>query len=281
MKKTIKELRVELQEIKKHRREAYWAHGFLVHDPSIYLTRLLIATPIKANQVTMIMLALGITGSLLLLSPIMFIKILGFFLIYMNFLFDSSDGEVARYRKEYSIRGVYLDDMNHLITPPLFIICLGVGLLPFTELSTTLIFFTAVLGGLSWSVMKSQGKESFYLLIRHYAKNPENYSNILSSTSSGSHILGESIVSKESFIRKILSVRFQLRQFLFAYLLFTIAFIVDILLLENYATMSWLLMFYGVFLTLHLIEEFVKGYLQIEREVGHLANSYKITKKES
>jgi hypothetical protein len=82
---------------------------------SIYATWLLVQTPVTADQVTIASIVLGIAGALALAAPGLGWGILGCLLLYVSFLFDQVDGEVARFRKRSSLRGVYLDELRHLV----------------------------------------------------------------------------------------------------------------------------------------------------------------------
>ncbi len=82
---------------------------------SIYITWLLVKTPITANQVTFFFLILGIAGSVLLGSGKLGISIFGIILLQLSILFDYSDGEVARYHGTTSMLGSFLDVSFHSI----------------------------------------------------------------------------------------------------------------------------------------------------------------------
>ena len=47
-------------------------------------------------------------------------------LIQVQMLLDCSDGEVARWRRQYSTAGIYLDRMSHYVTETAFPIALGI-----------------------------------------------------------------------------------------------------------------------------------------------------------
>jgi phosphatidylglycerophosphate synthase len=281
---SIKELREKLQSVKKKRGTTYWGHRLFIHIPCIYLTRVCLKLNISAHPITTSVLVFGILGGVFLFMEPFWAKIVGLILVYLNIMVDGSDGEVARYNQTTNeIRGIYIDDLNHLIVPPLFLISIGIGLLGVTRLPSNLLLLSAVIGGLSWSVMKARGKESYHLFSKHYIKNIEG-SHIVPEpiNKTEDHAIGTSVISTTNPLRRLLGLRFQIRQFLFAFLLFVIALIVDRLFMpqpEAYTLVSWLTIIYGVFLTLHLIEEIIKGFFQVEREIGHLASNYTITKR--
>jgi phosphatidylglycerophosphate synthase len=90
---------------------------------SIYLTWFLlkIFPRIKPQQVSCLMIVIGLVGALaILLGPNFTSKALvisGFLAIYLSFLLDKSDGEIARFKHIYPLRGVYLDELYHTLVP--------------------------------------------------------------------------------------------------------------------------------------------------------------------
>ncbi len=127
---TISELRIMLQEEKVNplgwRRP--WGYKTFQRGPSIYITRYLIPTRITPNQVTIAGILIGLAGCWDILSLDWHYKLIGVFLLYASILADKVDGELARYRKTYSLAGIYWDEIGHLIIPPLFWISLAWGI---------------------------------------------------------------------------------------------------------------------------------------------------------
>src|SRR6267142_1586224 len=88
------------------------------HDPawysvhrriSIYLTWAMLKLGLEANQVSGLMMVLGVAGALLVATPSPLGNALGFVLFYAAFLLDKVDGEMARLRRAPSARGILLD----------------------------------------------------------------------------------------------------------------------------------------------------------------------------
>ena len=97
-----------------------------MRDVSVYITWALLHTPITANQVTAIGIAFGLFGVLSLAMPSPLTGIAGGLLLWMYILLDKVDGEVARYRKTVSLRGIFLDEIGHLVIQPLLFVGLSV-----------------------------------------------------------------------------------------------------------------------------------------------------------
>jgi hypothetical protein len=92
---------------------------------SIYATWFLIRTPVTADQVTGLSIATGLVAAVLLALPGLGPGLGGCALLYVSFLLDQVDGEVARYRKKTSLRGVYLDEIRHLVVNATPVFALG------------------------------------------------------------------------------------------------------------------------------------------------------------
>uniref|UniRef100_UPI0025A9486B CDP-alcohol phosphatidyltransferase family protein n=1 Tax=Bacteroides acidifaciens TaxID=85831 RepID=UPI0025A9486B len=74
---------------------------------------------VTPNNITMLMIAFGIIGSILFAIPSLPCKILGYICWIMWYTMDNSDGQVARYTKNFSRYGTQMDFMAHLIDHPL------------------------------------------------------------------------------------------------------------------------------------------------------------------
>jgi phosphatidylglycerophosphate synthase len=99
----------------------------LIDYLAVFPAWLLIRTRLTANQVSLIWIIGQIPFSLLLATGDylwMLVGILGF---HFMFILDCTDGIIARYRKQFSLNGIYLDYVGHYINNPLLLICLGVG----------------------------------------------------------------------------------------------------------------------------------------------------------
>ena len=89
---------------------------------SPFLTKLFIKTSITPNRVTLLMILSGIVGAALFSVNLVWIKIIGIIFIYLWYILDCSDGEVARIKKRFSRYGKDIDYLAHFINHPLYII---------------------------------------------------------------------------------------------------------------------------------------------------------------
>jgi phosphatidylglycerophosphate synthase len=94
----------------------HWAGRLYMRRLSPHVTRLLLRTPLSANAVTWLMIPAGLAAALALTLPGLGGAILCVVLIQLQLLLDCCDGEVARWRRQFSPAGVYLDRVAHHVT---------------------------------------------------------------------------------------------------------------------------------------------------------------------
>jgi phosphatidylglycerophosphate synthase len=125
---TITELRAATQPASIFERNSgeHWAGRLYMRRVSPYLTRLLLRTPISANGVTWLMIAAGVAAAAVLALPGLLAAVGALLLVQLQLLLDCSDGEVARWRGEKSVTGVYLDRIGHWVTDAALPIALGI-----------------------------------------------------------------------------------------------------------------------------------------------------------
>ena len=125
---TIAELRAATQPASIFARNSgeHWAGRLYMRRLSPYLTRLLLRTGISANGVTWLMILTGVAAAGVLALPGLLPAIGAALLIQLQLLLDCSDGEVARWRGEKSVLGVYLDRIGHWLTEGALPIALGI-----------------------------------------------------------------------------------------------------------------------------------------------------------
>jgi len=104
----------------------HWAGRLYMRRLSPYLTRLVLRTPLSANGVTALMIPAGLLAALCLTFDGIWTAVLAVLLIQLQLLLDCSDGEVARWRKQFSPVGVYVDQLAHYSTEAAIPAALGV-----------------------------------------------------------------------------------------------------------------------------------------------------------
>ena len=95
---------------------------------SIYITWVLLHTPVSANHVTFTLFVVGLIAACFFSLGQPWMTLGGAILLQVRYVLDSVDGEIARYRKTFSTTGEYLDFIEHYVTGGLVFFALGVGL---------------------------------------------------------------------------------------------------------------------------------------------------------
>jgi phosphatidylglycerophosphate synthase len=108
---TLAELRAVSQpESTMSRRNAeHWLARLFLRKVSLRITRELLRTRVTANQLTDLMIVVGLLAALAAGFTGLVSAIVAFVLVQVYFLLDLCDGEVARWRRTPSVTGVYLD----------------------------------------------------------------------------------------------------------------------------------------------------------------------------
>ncbi len=121
----IQELRIICQ---YPRRECDTWHGkHVCRKFSIYITRIVLSLGVSANIVTLIFFMIGILACFFLMLGTNLGFLMGALTLQFWYLIDHVDGEVARYRKEVTITGVYFDSVVHYVVNATIFFSLGWG----------------------------------------------------------------------------------------------------------------------------------------------------------
>lgn len=80
-----------------------------MREISLRVTRCLVNTRVTPNQLTYLMTLAGVLAAPALLVPGIWGAVLGVVAVQLYLLLDCVDGEVARWKKQFSLSGVYLD----------------------------------------------------------------------------------------------------------------------------------------------------------------------------
>jgi len=116
----------ELRKICQPTKDVWWAR-YIFRPISIYITKILLHTPISSNQVTVLWFLTGIASGTLFIFGNYWCSIAGALLLQAILLLDCVDGEVARYRATSSLKGEYLDRLGHNITYPYIFVGISFG----------------------------------------------------------------------------------------------------------------------------------------------------------
>jgi len=81
---------------------------------------------VTPNAVTWAMLLVGLLAAGVLTLPGLLAAVAAALLIQLQILLDCSDGELARWRRQFSPAGIYLDRMAHYVTETALPVALGI-----------------------------------------------------------------------------------------------------------------------------------------------------------
>lgn len=127
-KPSVAELRpiVHPDGVKDRRSGEHWAGRLYMREISLRCDPYLVNTRITPNQLTYLMIVAGVAAGAALLVPGLTGAILAALLIQLYLLLDCVDGEVARWRGQTSITGVYLDRVGHYLCEAALLVGFGV-----------------------------------------------------------------------------------------------------------------------------------------------------------
>lgn len=111
---------------------------FILRKISIYITWLFLHAGITPNQVTILSGIVGILGSLLFFFEEPVYWVLAWFALQLYLLLDHVDGEIARYQKNETKFGEYLDTLMHPVINSFIFIPITFGL--YNIFNTVFIF---------------------------------------------------------------------------------------------------------------------------------------------
>ncbi len=144
--------KVTLSELKqfKHRinpEERQGAYGYYFIRPlSLYVTYLALRLGLTANQVTVLQTIAGLAGAVCLAFPTTVMTISGIALLQFGFVLDNVDGEVARFRRQVSVTGKFLDTVGHeLVIPSMYF---GLGIATYFRLG----YFESIVAAFLWGL---------------------------------------------------------------------------------------------------------------------------------
>jgi phosphatidylglycerophosphate synthase len=90
------------------------------------VTRLVVPTRVTPNALTWGMIVAGVAAAAALTVPGLWGAVAAVLLIQLQILLDCSDGELARWRRQSSPVGIYLDRFAHYFTESLLPVALGI-----------------------------------------------------------------------------------------------------------------------------------------------------------
>lgn len=231
---SIKELRQICQGPRKNLDS--WHMKYIGRKPSIYITWLLLHTPISANQASLLVIVVSLIAALIFMAGTKPAFLGASIVLQSWFVMDMVDGEIARYRKQTSLSGTYFDALSHYISHPLVFVGIGFGLLRNNN-SFGLFLFSLLA---AYSVcMITLLKDVFNSVL--YARIIKSAAPIYSRDNGGTK-------EEENIFKRLFSV---------LHLICTFPTIMNVLLIVSLLNiftaadlMAWIVKFYAIFATL-------------------------------
>lgn len=112
---------------------------------SPFFTSIFVRHNIVPNKITLLMILLGIIGTVLLLLPFIALKCIGILFLLFWYVMDCCDGEVARITQKFSKYGIEMDYVAHLICHPLFVIAVWCNFYQLDKYNLNIISFLSLL----------------------------------------------------------------------------------------------------------------------------------------
>ncbi|GAA4129081.1 CDP-alcohol phosphatidyltransferase family protein [Actinomadura keratinilytica] len=113
--------------LKERRNEEHWAGRLYMRSLSPYFAWLFLRLGFTPNQLTYLMMVCGVAAGVVVSLPVepLWTALGGALLIQAYLLLDCVDGEVARYLRQTSVTGVFLDRIGHYLSEVALLIGLG------------------------------------------------------------------------------------------------------------------------------------------------------------
>lgn len=111
--------------VKDRRSGEHWGGRLYMREISLRVDRHLVNTRITPNQLTYVMTVAGVLAAPALLVPGIPGAVLGVVMVQLYLLLDCVDGEVARWKKQFSLGGVYLDRVGAYLCDAAVLVGLG------------------------------------------------------------------------------------------------------------------------------------------------------------
>lgn len=134
--------------------EPIFSRYFLRHL-SKPVTKVLMRTKITPNQITVIFVSMFLVAAVMPIDQThRWVPIASGILFWLAFVLDAVDGEIARGKKIFSVKGVYLDMVAHRLVHAILFAATGIGLyLRDGEALPLLLAIGAIFGELSFTLI--------------------------------------------------------------------------------------------------------------------------------
>ena len=155
---------VNIKELKKicQPKGGFWLARNIYRPISVWITYLVVKTPLNANMISVIGALFLVAGALFLVSLNRNLYFVSAIFLQLSVLLDHVDGEVARYWKSAGYGGKYMDLLGHTIGMPILFICLGLNI--YFQFDYKIFLYLSVLIGVAMAPISRADKD--FLLVK-------------------------------------------------------------------------------------------------------------------
>ena len=177
---------------------SYW-----ISIPFIYL-------PFTPNQITFFANFLQVSSIIIIAYADGYFKFYGLLLYFIGGIFDFVDGNIARFKKKTSKKGIFYDQIGHVFVAPLFYI--GIGVAAYNNNNDTFYLYITILMAMFVPIMSYQ-----------IGVSPKYFNKKSKKTSANQFITRSENKKTLFFIKKLVSGFYNYKiEFLFFAILFEI-----------------------------------------------------------
>ncbi len=230
---TIKELK---QVASSNRRDIFYR---LVDHLGFYPAKLLVKTRLTPNQITVIWILGQIVSALFLATGQWHKMVLGLFFFQAFFIIDCTDGIVARYKKIFSLNGIYLDYIGHYIANPTLLVSLTIGVYKIQQ--NPLYLLAGAIAVFS------------FLLNKALTLNPQWYGSQEQQEKVAHCLQGSLLVNQKNFLYNIFA--FLRLEYIFNFMFWGVLF--------GYA--HYTLLIYALFFFLELCRKLISQFMRLKK----------------
>ncbi len=144
----------------------------------LYLAKILIPLPITPTQVTLMGLFVGLVGIPFLFFGNYWYSLIGIMAYHFHWIIDATDGVIARYKKQGSVSGGFMDSICHRIMQPLLLVGMAIG--GYFKYDSMVDVFGIFSFNKIWFLWAGFSASIFFLL--HYLVDMKKYEVILMET---------------------------------------------------------------------------------------------------
>ena len=120
-----------VKELREISRKKFKPHGYIVPLTdyiAVYPAKFFLALPFTPNQITMLWIVLKTAMASLILSGDYIATIVALLVYQLASILDAVDGIIARFRKQFSLNGIYLDYIGHYFCNSFLLMALAIGI---------------------------------------------------------------------------------------------------------------------------------------------------------